>query len=269
MMVDPQTVQVFSGLCVAATPWIAVRTALAAAPCLGEWARQPVAAPRAFVHLGHATLMAFPIVGGVAVWLPAPSVWMAVVDGLAFAGLAALALRALDDLDNATRAGRFVESLTRVASLVARRSGQYLPVSWRAWLLGATVTGVALFVWRLSVTSPADRRVFVAVGFALIALVFLCLYEIWIHQLATGPTVADADDVDRTRRLSIRRVFVAEFILVTSFLALAHGLLDAHSVKSGWATVAELSGALLAVVGCGLALASDLSTRQYLVAPPR
>lgn len=265
MMLDPQMVQVATALVVAATPWIAVGLARAAASHLAGGAGQSLARSADFILLGRATAVALLIVGGFALWLPVRSGWMAVVNGVVFAALATLGLRALHDLDNATRAGRFVDSVTRVAGLVARRSPQYLPSSWRALLFGATVTGVAVFAWRMRGPLSADRRLLVPVGFMLIALVFLWLYETWIHMLVKGPTVADTDDVDRTRRRSVRWVFAAEFVLVTSFLALAHGLLDVDWATSGaWAAVAELSGAVLAVIGCGLALASDLGTRRYL-----
>jgi hypothetical protein len=265
MMSDLHVAQLTSGLFVAATPWIVVRIALAVASRLAHGAGRRIAPPAAFVRLQRATPPALLVIAGLALWLPAPSGWMAVIDGLAFAALAAVALRALHDLDSATRAARHVDSTTRVASLVARRSDQYLPTYWRVLLFGATITGFALFAWRVAVPSPVDRRLFVPVAFAFIAPVFLWLYEVWIHRLVTGPTVADTEDVDLKRRRSIRMVFGAEFILVTGFLALAHGVLDLDWSQSGaWAALALTSGGVLGVLGCALALASDLSTRSYL-----
>jgi hypothetical protein len=266
MMLDLHAAQLTTGLLVTVTPWIVVRIALAAASRLARGAGQPLAS-RAFVRLQRATVLAVVVIAGFAVWLPVRSGWMAVIEGVVFAALATVALRALHEIDSATRAVRQIDSKTRVASLVVRRSRHYLPSYWRVLLFGATLTGFALFAWRVTVPSPVDRRLFVPVAFALIAGVFLWLYEVWIHTLVTGPTVADTDDADRRRRRSIRLVFSAEFILVTGFLALAHGVLDLDWSQNGaWATIARTSGGVLGVLGCALALASDLSARRYLAA---
>jgi hypothetical protein len=99
--------------------------------------------------------------------------------------------------------------------------------------------------------------------------VFLWLYETWIGGLVTGPAVAGAGDADRTRRRSIRLVFAAECILVAGFVALAHLSLDLDWSRTGaWHAIALTSGGLLGVLGCALALASDLGTRRYAVAEP-
>ena len=75
-------------------------------------------------------------------------------------------------------------------------------------------------------------------GFALVASVFLWLYETWIHQLVTGPVAPGAGDAslaDQRRRGSIRTVFVMELALVSGFVALAHALLDLDwTANGGW-----------------------------------
>ena len=254
--------QLAAGVFVVVTPWIVARIALAVASRHARAMGAPIATPRALGVLLRATAIALLTVGSFAVALPPRSPWMALVDGVAFVTLAIVALRVLHDLDAASRAARYVDSPTRVASLVARRQHEWLPWSWRVVLYGLTMTGLALFVWRATIPSDG-RRMFVTVGFALIATVFLCLYQAWIHSLVTGPLVEDASG-DETRRRSIRTVFAAEVILVSGFLALAHALLNVDWAQaSGWALTGALSGAFLGVIGCGYALASDLSTRRY------
>lgn len=268
MMMNAQVAQVAAALLVAATPWIVVRIALAAASRHSHAPGGPVPPLTALALLDRATAVAAFVVGTFAALLPAPSAWMAVVDLVAFAGLSPVALRALHDLDDATRATRYLDAVTRAASLAPRRHHDYLPAYWRIVLFGVTIAGLASFSWRATIPSSSDRRLFLPVVFALIASAFWWLYEAWIHGLATGPTVSDSNDVDHERRRSIRRVFAGELILVTGFLTLAHGLLDLDWAASGaWAAVAAVGGGVLGVIGCSLALSSDLSTRRF--APSR
>ena len=264
MMMNSEIGQVAAALLVAATPWIVVRIAFAAATRRLHAAGGPVPPLPALALLGRATAMAAFVVGTFAVLLPAPSAWMAVVEAVVFAGLSTVALRALRDLDNATQAMRYVDSVTRAASLVPRRHDHYLAAHWRILLFGVTSAGLASFVWRLTTPSSSDRRLFLPVFFALVAAVFLWLYEVWIDGIVTGPTVPDANDVDHERRRLIRLVFTSEFILVTVFLALAHGLLDLDwTARGAWAAIAAVGGGVLGVIGCSLALSSDLITRRY------
>jgi hypothetical protein len=189
---------------------------------------------------------------------------MALLESVVFAGLAAVALRGLHDLDAATRAIRYVDSVTREASLVPRRRRDYLPVSWRILLFASTIAGLASFAWRVTTLASNDRRLFLPVLFALIGPVFLWLYEVWIRDLVAGPVTLDPSDADRQRRRWIRLVFASELILVTGFLALAHGLLDADWTARGeWASIVAVGGGVLGVIGCSLALSSDLITRRY------
>jgi hypothetical protein len=263
MKPDLSMAQLTTALLVAATPWIVVRIARAVASPLAHASGMPIAPSRAFVLLQRATAPALVVVAGFAIWLPAQSGWMQAINAVTFVALAAVGLRALGDLENATRAARRVDSTTRVATLAARRSGQYLPAPWRVLLFGTSLTALALFTWR--VTMPSDgRRLFMPVAFALIAPVFLWLYETWIHQLVTGPVVAADGDADRARRRSMRRVFAAECVLVTGFLALANAALYLDwSQGSAWTAITLASGGLLGVFGCALALASELGIRRY------
>ena len=149
----------------------------------------------------------------------------------------------------------YVDSVTRAASLVPRRHDHYLAARWRILLFGVTIAGLASFVWRPTIPSSSDRRLFLPVFFALVAAVFLWLYEVWIDGIVTGPTVPDSNDVDHERRRSIRMVFASEFILVAGFLALAHGLLDLDwTARGAWGAIAAVGGGLLGVIGCSLAL---------------
>ena len=116
----------------------------------------------------------------------------------------------------------------------------------------------------MTILSSNDRRLFLPVLFALIAPVFLWLYEVWIRDLVTGPTIFDSNDADHERRRLIRLVFASELVLVMGFLALAHGLLDADwRARGEWAAIAAVGGGVLGVIGCSLALSSDLITRRY------
>jgi hypothetical protein len=266
MMMSARMAQLGAGLLVAMTPWIVVHIALAAANRQVLAVGQPVPRIGPIVLLGRATAMAALVVAGFAVSLPARSATMAVIDGVVFVGLSAMAISALRDLDKATQAARHVDSASRAASLVARRRHHYLPSYWRLLPFGVTIAGLALFAWRITIPPSGDRRLFVPTAFALISTVYLWLYETWIHNVVTGPTVPDAGDVNAARRRSVRRVFAIEVILVTGLLALAHVLLDLDwTLTAAWAAIASVAGGVLGVIGCAFALSSDLSSRRYRV----
>jgi hypothetical protein len=260
--------QLVAALLVAATPWIVLRIARREASRHARDVGQPFAPPRTFAWLSWATAIAVPVVGTLALRLPARSVTMALASVFVFAALAALGLRALHDVDRATRRSREVDSAVRVASLVPRRSRHYLSWYWRSVPLGVTLTGLALFASRLSSPPVAEsRRLFLPMLFALIAPVFAWLYDTWIGKLVMGPAVAAADDLDARRRRSVRRVFVVEWVLVVGFLGLAHAVLDLDRARGGgWLALAMAAGGLLGVFGCALAVASDLSVRRYVPA---
>ena len=57
---------------------------------------------------------------------------------------------------------------------------------------------VAAIARRVATTPAGDRRMFMPITFAAAALIFLWLYEVWAHQVITGPIVAgDAGDLRR------------------------------------------------------------------------
>lgn len=257
--------QLAAGLLATATPWLVVRVALAMASRHALTQGVTVPPIRPLLVLDRATAAAALAVAVVAVALPAPSAWIAGPSLAAFAGLSFVAHRVLRDLDLATRPARYVDVSTRTASLVSRRCSHFLPSSWRALLFGGAVTGLGFFAWRATLSATVDRRLLVPDAFALAALVFLGLYEAWIHALVTGPAVPDSGDSNHRRQKAIRLVFTTQAVLVTVFLVLAHGLLDVDwSANGGWATLMWVTGALLGVVGCALALASELITRRYV-----
>ena len=267
MMTNQGVAQLAAGLLAVTTPWIVVRIAFAVAASYVQGARGAVPPLERIGRLGKSTAVAAAIVAAFAL-LPVPPVWLAAIEGVLFAGLSVAALRLLGELDTATHAARQVDSAVRAAKLTARRHRHYMPTYLRVLPFGLTLAALALFGWRLTIPAAADRRVFLPIACALIASVFQWLYETWIHQLVTGPMVPDSSDSDRARRRSVRLVFMTECILVTSFLALAHGLLDLDWAASGaWAAILAVGGGVLGVIGCSLALSSDLMTRRYTVAP--
>jgi hypothetical protein len=266
MMTNLHVAQLSGAVLAAATPWMVVQIAQAVARPPAASMGVTIPRSRSAVFLARATILAVLAVATLAVLLPAPSAWMGVIDLIAFAGLSAIALRALSDLDRATEAARRLDAETREASLVVRRHEQYLPWSWRLAMFGVATAGFALFAWRATVPSAVDRRLFVPMGFAAVAAVFLWLYEVWIHTLVKGPAVVGSVDPNDSRRQWIRIVFAAESILVISFLALAHALLDMDWRSEGpRAAVMAMTGGVLGVIGCSLALSSDLITRQYRI----
>jgi hypothetical protein len=99
---------------------------------------------------------------------------------------------------------------------------------------------------------------------AVVALVFLVLYEAWIQGLVTGPAIENSVDSRSARLRWVRLVFVAEAVLVVTFVGLSHALLDLDwRSNAAWGGVLSLIAAALGVVGCALALSSDLVTRRY------
>ena len=263
---NAQIAQVGAGLVAAMTPWMVTRVAHAVACNYPRGAGSIVPLGRSYRLLGPATLLAGCVVGALGSWLPAPSAWMALVDAVAFAGLAPLGLHALGHLDDDTRDMRQIESSTRTASLAVRRHRDYLSASRRTVLYGVATMGFALFAWRALLPTSIDRRLLVPVACCLIASVFMWLYEAWIRALVTGPIVPDSPESTHVRRRLIQRVFATEFVLVVGFLALAHALLNLDWTAAGWwPLVAVVGGGVMGVVGCALALSADLGTSRYRV----
>lgn len=97
--------------------------------------------------------------------------------------------------------------------------------------------------------------------FAAAALVFLWLYEVWAHQVITGPTVAG--DEGNLRRV-VRRIFAMELLLVVACLGTAHALLNLNwAVNGALGAAIALAGGVVAIAGCALAVASGLVGRRY------
>jgi hypothetical protein len=269
-MTDLRLAQLGAALMAAATPWIVVRVALATAarhsPSLPQPFRWPVTARR----LRLATAFALPAVSAPALWLPARPGGLQAAGLTAFVVLAGVALRALHEIDEVTRPARDLSAATRLASLTPRRVDQYLTWPWRLAPFGVVMAGLAAFLWRLAAPLP-DRRLFSPVLFAAVALVFLWLYEVWIHDLVAGPVAAgasDAAELEARRRRQVRVLHRVELGLVTLFLALAHALLDLDwRTHPRWGAAASLAGGLAGVLACALAISSDLNRRRYLAAP--
>ena len=192
----------------------------------------------------------------------APSLWTLLIASLGFAGPAVVALRVLGEIDDLTRPARQLNSDERVASLRPRKAGEYLPWSWRLTAAGAAVLGATAFVIRAS--SVPDRQMLVPSVYAAAAVIFLWLYEVWAHQVITGPVVAD--DARDLRRV-VRRIFAMELLLVVVCLGTAHALLDLNSAADGtFRAAVALGGGTVAIFGCALALASGLVGRRYVTA---
>jgi hypothetical protein len=153
-----------------------------------------------------------------------------------------------------------VNSAERAAILRPRKAGDYLPWSWRLTAAGTAILGVTAFVVRAS-SVASDRPMFKPIMFAAAALVFLWLYEVWTHQVITGPIVAgDAGDLRRV----VRRIFAMELLLVVACLGTAHALLDLDWAENGTLGAAiALAGGVVGVAGCALAVASGLVGRRY------
>jgi hypothetical protein len=199
------------------------------------------------------------IAASIAAVILGSSPWMLLVDGLAFGGAAVVSLRVLGEIDDLTRPARQVNSAERGASLRPRKAGEYLPWSWRLTAAGTAVLGATAFVVRAS--SAASDRMFMPITFAAAALIFLWLYEVWAHQVITGPIVAG--DAGHLRRV-VRRIFAMEVLLVVACLGTAHALLNLNWAANGTLGAAiALAGGVVGIAGCALAVASGLVGRRY------
>ena len=248
--------QLSAALLAACTPWIVASIAL-------RVATTHAGAPASHVHsmkLLHAMTAGAAIAASTATVTLAPSPWMLLIVGLGFGGAAVAALRVLGEIDDLTRPARQVDSAERAASLRPRTAGAYLPWSWRLTVAGTAVLGATAFVVRAS-SVVSDRPMFRPIVFAAAALVFLWLYEVWAHQVITGPIVAG--DAGHLRRI-VRRIFAMEVLLVVACLGTAHALLNLDWAANGTLGAAiALAGGVVAVAGCAFALASGLVGRRY------
>ena len=102
---------------------------------------------------------------------------------------------------------------------------------------------------------------FIPITFAAATLIFLWLYEVWAHQVITGPIVAgDAGDLRRV----VRRIFAVELVLVVTCLAVAHALLNLNwAANATLGAAISLAGSGVAIAGCALAVTSGLVGRRY------
>lgn len=256
--------EIGAALLTAATPSIVVEIARMVATRHARSVGVRLETPVAVRRLHRTTALLFPVVVALAVWLPAPSTWMRAMEGAAFLFLSVVGVAALSAIEEASAPARYVDSATRTAPLVHRRVGRYLAWPWRALPFGIAMVGLSTLAWRLG-QPLADRRLLVPIVLGLAALVFLWLYEVWMHQIATGPDVAEGADRELHRRFSVRAVFFAELTLVAVCLGVAHALLDLDWTRHGLHGASlSLGGGLAAVIGCALALSSELSRRRYL-----
>ena len=247
--------QLSAALLAACTPWIVASIALRVAArtrCSGPTRSFDEAAPRDYGRRGNCRLDATVLL--------APSPWMLLIVGLGFGGAAVVALRVLGEIDDLTRPAARVNSAERAASLRPRKPGEYLPWSWRLAAAGTAVLGATAFVVRAS-SVVSGRRMVMPIVFAAAALVFLWLYEVWAHQVITGPIVAG--DAGNLRRV-VRRIFAMELLLVVACLGTAHALLNLDWDANGTLGAAiALAGGVVGVAGCALAVASELVGRRY------
>jgi hypothetical protein len=257
--------QLFATLIAVATPLMVVQVARLVAAHHAASLNQSLPVSRRFMRpLLLATLAASIPALAAAMLLPVPSLMLAVVNLATFAVLAVVGLRALATLDRATRPIRLNPTPVREASLAPRRLSDYLARPVRPVPFLVTSIGVAAFAVR-AVLAAAPREWPVPGSFAAASVAFLWLYEVWMRDLVAGPITGREGDEDARRR-SIRLVFMAELVLTTSCLVVAHGLLDLNwNRHPGMGAALSFTGALVAIVGCALALASGLAHRTYVM----
>jgi hypothetical protein len=258
--------QLSASLVAAVAPLLVVEVAQRALARFAANAQAAMPVPASRRRLRRATVAVLPLVAALALWLPPQSGWLAVVNLSVFALLSVPALSALGEIERASRHVREVRAGVRIASLTPRRVGQYLPWPWRLVPYVTVSAGWLLLAWRL--TAPlATRELWVPLGFALAAGAFLLLYEVWITNLVTGPLAASVPQDSPSRFRSVRVLLAIEIGLITIMLAVTHVLLDVEwTAHPTWAAAVSLGGAVIAIVGCALALSSDLMRRAYVPA---
>ena len=274
---------VLHALLVVSTPAIVVAVVAAAARAAGGTAPGwRSSSPRK--RLGLGTLL----VGAVfVVWLIADP--RAAGDGPARAsfGLAEIAafcllglglgLPALGEVMEAVRKGPRAapgdaSSGVRHANLAPRRVSDVLP--WPLQTV-APLLSCASAIWvAVAALEPttADRRLFLPVAFAFVALVFSGLFAAWIHEEAcgprpTGPSAASASPEDERRR-TVLHIFAAQVGLAATFSVLAILLVSldwASSNAPQTAIATSVVGGLIGVLGCGYALSSAVGRRALEV----
>lgn len=264
-MTGSQLAQVASALLAVGTPLLVVAIVLRVTRAHARSAEINLPTPPSLGGLAWMTLLtAVPATVTAAILAP-PSPWMFLVGGLGFAIAAIPGWRALADIDRASLPARELDSSSRSASLTPRRAHHYLPWTGRVLPCCLTLAGIALFIVRAS-TPLAHRQLLVPAVFAFASTMFVLLYETWIQQVATGPTVS-GDARDRTR--VVRRIFAAELALVVISLGVAHAVLDLNwATQNALAATLCLVGGAAGIAGCALALTSGLTGRRYTLANP-
>lgn len=261
-MTSAHLAQVAVAIIAATAPWVVVRIAFSVAAGHARSVQMSLTRPPAMRALDRLTMVAVAAASVTALILPAQSIWMGLIDLALFSGLAVVGLRGLGAIDNLSRPAREAGTSVREASLRPRRLGDYVPVAWHGAVLLGQAAAVAVFAWRL-VLPASDRRPWVPILFALAAPVFTWLYEVWMRDLVSGGHVVGGD-VESNRRRRIRQVFAAEAVLAVVCLAVAHALLNLDWIRNAaWGTGLSLIGAVVGVVGCALAVSSDLARRRY------
>jgi hypothetical protein len=260
-MTGLQPLQVVAALIAATTPWIVVAVVFSVARAHARGVAVPLDWPPAARRLTMLTAAATAVCAATSAVLPAPSLSANLVSLVAFGLLAGPALVVLGAIDRQSRPAREVHSDVRAASLVPRRAADYLRWRWRLLAYAAAAIGLASFAARLLAGNGA-RQLALPCGFAVAAAAFLLLYEVWLHDVVSGP--APPPGTPDLRRTLARWIFGAEMVLVVVCLAVAHALLDLDwTVNGPIGGAIALAAAPVAVVGCALALASDTHRRQY------
>ena len=246
------------------TPMIVVGVARRVASQHAAGVGQPLTVPRSSMRaLTWATVaVGLPAVAAVVLMRPF-SLGLAGIDLLAFAILAAFGMKVLGDIDVASRPARVLAASTREASLAPRRLTDYVPLPLRVVPFILTAAGLATFAARVA-TPAGPRQLLVPAVFAGAAAVFVWLYEVWIRDLVSGPAVAGSPGDDDGRRRRIRRVLATETVLTATCLVVANVLLDVDwKTDAGAGSATLFAGAIVAIIGCALALASGLARRSY------
>jgi hypothetical protein len=249
-------VELSSALLAVCTPWL---VALIARRVAIDWAGVGTIPVRSMTRLRATTAVCAGAVILAVVTL-AGSPWRLLFVALGFSAAAGSALKVLNEVDDLTRAARYVTAPVRAAGLTPRRFGEYVPWSCRLAIASGAVLGAATLVLRAS-EAAGSHRLFMPVIFAIAAPIFSWLYTVWAHQVISGPVVAA--DASHLRRI-VRRIFTMEAVLVVVCLVTAHALLGFNWRANGalGAAIAVCGGAI-AIAGCAVAIASGLIGRQY------
>lgn len=259
-----QVLQIAVACVAAGTPWLVVRVALMVATRQAAQVGAPFTTPRTVQQLSRATWLVLPVVIAATFVLTPPSLPMGVIDAAAFVVLSVFGMRALGEIDSASRPARDVPAVERTASLRPRRLGQYVPLPLRLVPFVVTAVGLLVLGWRID-DVPSDRLL-MRLTFILSAPVFLWLYEAWMRNEISGQASVGDDEriADERRRRRVRQILLVEIILVAGLTGVGHTLLGLDWIQqSVLVTVGTITGALLGVIGCAFALSSDLTRRRY------